>query len=105
MGGGDGMSELSLIAALSSARDTIPQSVLHALRSLDQETGEDTEREALDGVVNSLVEWFLQESKTPRSSDGACVVNPSVIALSAWFVLVRIWQLDVREPECQNCRL
>lgn len=79
MGGGDGMSELSLVAAVSSsssaATETVPQSLLQALRALDQERGEETEREALDGVLDSLVEWFLRESKTPRSGDGAwCLV-------------------------------
>lgn len=77
MGGGDGMSELSLVAALSPscpiAKETIHLSVLQAVRALDQELGEETEREALHGVVDSLVEWFLLESKTPRSRDGAWV--------------------------------
>lgn len=75
MGGGDGMSELSLVAALSPscpiAKETIPLSVLQAVRALDQELGEETEREALHAVVDSLVEWFLLESRTPRSRDGA----------------------------------
>lgn len=81
MGGGDGMSEISLIAALRlslspgaishSSPYPIPESVLQALRALDQERGEETEREALQGVVDSLVEWFLVESRTPRSDDGA----------------------------------
>lgn len=75
MGGGNGMTELSLMAALFSSsvaatKESIPHSLLQALRVLDQERGEDTEREALHGVIDSLVEWLLQESKTPRADDG-----------------------------------
>lgn len=77
MGGGDGMSETAFVAALGRSTginkqsSTIPHSLLCALRALDQERGEDTEREALDGVVDSLVEWFLHDSRRPRSDDGA----------------------------------
>lgn len=69
MGGGTtGGMELSLTSALQAA--SIPPPVLQALRALDQELGEETEREALDGVVDSLVEWFLSDLKTPRTGDG-----------------------------------
>ncbi|CAM9584608.1 unnamed protein product, partial [Ectocarpus sp. 8 AP-2014] len=71
MGGGHGMGaemELSLVAALQAS--SMPASLLQALRTLDQELGEETEREALDGVVDSLVEWFLHESRAPRTADG-----------------------------------
>lgn len=99
MGGGDGMSELSLVAALSPscpvAKETIPLSVLQAVRALDQELGGGTEREALHAVVDSLVEWFLLESKTPRSRDGAWVMYRGLVdvccvlfpyqALLLWF--------------------
>lgn len=82
MGGGDGMSEISLIDALkrrstgiiaadsSSRTEIIPASLLEAVRALDQETGQETEFEALQGVVDSLVEWFLLDSRSPRSVDG-----------------------------------
>lgn len=69
MGGGKGGMELSLSSALQTT--SVPSSLLQALRALDQELGEDTEREALDGVVDSLVEWFLRESRAPRTGDGA----------------------------------
>lgn len=81
MGGGDGMSETAFVAALGRSTGinkqspTIPPSLLCALRVLDQEKGEDTERGALGGVVDSLVEWFLNESRSPRSGDGACVLS------------------------------
>ncbi|CAM9206863.1 unnamed protein product [Hapterophycus canaliculatus] len=71
MGGGNGMGEgmeRSLMASMNAS--SIPPSLLQALRALDQELGEDTEREALEGVVDGLVEWFLGESKTPRTADG-----------------------------------
>lgn len=64
--------ELSLTAALEAT--SIPDSLLVKVRALDQELGEETEPEALDGVVDSLVEWFLRESRTPRTGDGACFV-------------------------------
>lgn len=72
MGGGTGGMELSLISALQAA--CIPTPVLQALRALDQELGEETEREALDGVVDSLVEWFLSDLETPRTGDGGFCV-------------------------------
>lgn len=72
MGGGTGGMELSLTSALPNAA-SIPPPVLQALRALDQELGEDTEREALDGVVDSLVEWFLSDLRTPRTGDGELV--------------------------------
>lgn len=72
MGGGKGGMELSLSSALQAT--SVPASLLQSLRALDQELGEDTEREALDGVVDSLVEWFLLESRAPRTGDGASVV-------------------------------
>ena len=68
--------ELSLTSVLQAA--SIPPPVIHALRALDQELGEETEREALDGVVDSLVEWFLSDLRRPRTSDGG-------------FVAVEIW--------------
>lgn len=71
MGGGTGGMELSLSSSLQAA--SIPPPVLQALRALDQELGEETEREALDGVVDSLVEWFLSDSRTPRTGDGGLV--------------------------------
>ena len=85
MGGGNGISEISLVAALkrrstgmiaadsSSRAETIPPSLLQAVRVLDQETGQETELEALQGVVDSLVEWFLRDSRKPRSIDGALI--------------------------------
>lgn len=68
--------ELSLTSVLQAA--SIPPPVIQALRALDQELGEETEREALDGVVDSLVEWFLSDLRSPRTSDGG-------------FVAVEIW--------------
>lgn len=76
MGGGKAMCETGLVSALKGSAGTkseIPGDLLQALRALDQERGEDTERDALDGVVDSLVEWFLHESRSPRSGDGAFV--------------------------------
>ena len=92
MGGGDGMSELSLVAALSPscpiAKDTIPLSVLQAVRALDQELGEETEREALHAVVDSLVEWILLESTTPRSRDGTwCRIGQGGVCFPVCFCL------------------
>ncbi|CAM9853673.1 unnamed protein product, partial [Ectocarpus sp. 13 AM-2016] len=93
MGGGHGMDaemELSLVAALQAS--SMPASLLQALRTLDQELGEETEREALDGVVDSLVEWFLHESRAPRTADGddlglclraACWLAPRFADLSS----------------------
>lgn len=73
--------ELSLSSALQAT--SVPASLLQALRALDQELGEDTEREALEGVVDSLVEWFLGESRTPRTGDGAllCCVRRGVVGI------------------------
>lgn len=71
MGGGTGGMELSLTSALQAA--SVPHPVLQALRALDQELGEETEREALDGVVDSLVEWFLSDLRNPRTADGGLV--------------------------------
>lgn len=70
MGGGNTLMELSLTSALEAT--SIPDSLLVKVRGLDQELGEETEQEALDGVVDSLVEWFLRESRTPRTGDGTC---------------------------------
>lgn len=77
MGGGDGMSEAAFVSAIApgsilgtSEISQIPQGVLQALRVLNQEQGEDTERDALNGVVDSLVEWFLHETRSPKSADG-----------------------------------
>lgn len=76
--------ELSLVSALQAS--SMPPSLLQALRTLDQELGEETEREALDGVVDSLVEWFLHESRTPRTADGRsfirCIASPLSLSLS-----------------------
>lgn len=97
MGGGDGMSELSLVAALSPscpiAKETIPLSVLQAVRALDQELGEETEREALHAVVDSLVEWFLLESTTPRSRDGAWCHTGQV---DVCFASIRVLELQTQ---------
>ncbi|CAN0288899.1 unnamed protein product, partial [Ectocarpus fasciculatus] len=94
MGGGHGMGaemELSLVSALQAA-SSMPPSLLQALRTLDQELGEETEREALDGVVDSLVEWFLHDSRTPRTANGddlglclraACWLAPRFADLSS----------------------
>lgn len=86
MGGGHGTGaemELSLVAALQAS--SMPASLLQALRTLDQELGEETEREALDGVVDSLVEWFLHESRAPRTADGRsfvrCIAITSLLSL------------------------
>ncbi|CAM9623861.1 unnamed protein product, partial [Ectocarpus sp. 12 AP-2014] len=93
MGGGHGMDaemELSLVAALQAS--SMPASLLQALRTLDQELGEEMEREAQDGVVDSLVEWFLHESRAPRTADGddlglclraACWLAPRFADLSS----------------------
>lgn len=104
MGGGDGMSELSLVAALSPscpiAKETIPLSVLQAVRALDQELGEETEREALHAVVDSLVEWFLLESTTPRSRDGAwCHMGQVDVCFSLGFVPVSGFGNYKRKPD------
>lgn len=74
MGGGEGMCETALTGALrgSVGSSEIPQAVLHALRTLDQKRGVYSERDALNAVVDSLVEWFLVEATSPRSKDGEC---------------------------------
>lgn len=79
MGGGDQMSTAAFLAAVGCKADSqisqarVPQGLLQALAVLDQNVGEDNERESLSGVVDSLVEWFLMESRSPRSADGEFV--------------------------------
>lgn len=73
MGGSKAMCETGLVLTLRGSAGTseIPQGLLYALRVFDQERGEDAEQDALQGVVDNLVEWFLCEPSYPRSNDGA----------------------------------
>lgn len=84
--------ELSLSSALQAT--SIPASLLQSLRALDQELGEDTEREALEGVVDSLVGWFLLESRTPRTGDGTLIVLAGCAFQEQRFVFYLAKQVD-----------
>lgn len=84
------MCETGLLAALggSAGSSEIPQTLLHALRTLDQELGELREKDALNGVVDSLVEWFLHDLRSPRSKDGE---SPFVLRFFSLFHSFLTW--------------